>query len=202
VRDLPLDFAPGTDWAYSSTGYYLLGLLIEGRSGSTYGEFLRERIFEPLGMRDTGFTAADPARLTTAYVGDDLLDPAAESQWLTPPSFPDASGGLISTVDDFHAFTRMLLADGAGVLSPAAAAEMTTDQLTPKQRAAAVDFLGPDTGWGNGLSVGGDRYGWAGGLGTLWSTSPADGTISILLTQLALWTWPEDLFAEAVTPAW
>jgi CubicO group peptidase (beta-lactamase class C family) len=198
---LPLQYQPGERWLYS-TGSHVLGVLIARVTGRPLGDFLRERIFEPLGMRDTGFTASDPARLTTAYVGDDVLDPAANSQWLTPPSFPDASGGLISTVDDFHAFARMMLAGGDGVLSPAAVAEMTTDQLTRKQRAAAVDFLGPDTGWGYGLSVGNGRYGWAGGLGTLWSTTPADGTISILLTQRALWTWPEDLFAEASAPAW
>ncbi|MGW6200981.1 serine hydrolase domain-containing protein [Kribbella sp. NPDC055110] len=198
---LPLQYQPGERWLYS-TGSHVLGVLIARVSGQPLEEFLRERIFEPLGMRDTGFTAVDPARLTTAYVGDDLLDAAAESQWLTPPSFPDASGGLISTVDDFHAFTRMLLAGGDGLLSPAAVAEMTTDQLTPEQRAAAVGFLGPDTGWGYGVSVGGGRYGWAGGLGTLWSTTPADGTISILMTQRALWTWPDELFAESVAPAW
>lgn len=198
---LPLQYQPGERWLYS-TGSHVLGVLIARVTGQPLEDFLRERIFEPLGMRDTGFTAVDPGRLTTAYIGQDLLDPAAESQWLTPPPFPDASGGLISTVDDFHAFARMLLDGGAGVLSPAAAAEMTTDQLTPKQRAAAADFLGPETGWGYGVSVSADRYGWAGGLGTLWSTSPVDGTISILLTQRALWTWPEELFAEAVAPAW
>jgi CubicO group peptidase (beta-lactamase class C family) len=201
LEALPLQYQPGERWLYS-TGSHVLGVLISRVVDQPLEDFLRERIFEPLGMRDTGFTAADPARLTTAYVGDDVLDPAGESQWLTPPSFPDASGGLISTADDFHAFARMLVAGGDGVLSPAAVAEMTTDQLTPSQRAAAVDFLGPDTGWGYGMSVDGGRYGWAGGLGTLWSTTPADGTISILLTQRALWTWPEELFAEASAPAW
>ncbi|TCC56435.1 class A beta-lactamase-related serine hydrolase [Kribbella pittospori] len=198
---LPLQYQPGERWMYS-TGSHVLGVLIARATREPLETFLRARIFEPLGMRDTGFTASDPARLTTAYLGEDVLDAAADSQWLVPPSFPDASGGLISTVDDFHAFARMLLADGDGVLSPAAVAEMTTDQLTPAQRTAAADFLGPDTGWGYGLSVGGGRYGWAGGLGTLWSTTPADGTISILLTQRALWTWPEALFAEANAPAW
>ncbi|WP_371404789.1 beta-lactamase family protein [Kribbella sp. NBC_00662] len=196
---LPLQYQPGEQWLYS-TGSHILGVLIARVTGQPLEEFLRERIFEPLGMRNTGFTAADPARLTTAYVGDDVLDPADGSQWLAPPSFPDASGGLVSTVDDFHAFTRMLL--NGGLLSPAAIAEMTTDQLTPAQREGAAGFLGPDTGWGYGMSVGSDRYGWAGGLGSLWSTTPADGTISILLTQRALWTWPEELFAEASAPAW
>ncbi|MEV5965012.1 serine hydrolase domain-containing protein [Kribbella sp. NPDC051952] len=198
---LPLQFQPGEQWLYS-TGSHVLGVLIARATGQPLEEFLRERIFEPLGMHDTGFTAADPARLTTAYVGDDVLDPADGSQWLARPSFPDASGGLISTADDFHAFAQMLLAGGNGVLSPAAVAELTTDHLTPAQREAAAGFLGPDTGWGYGVSVSADRYGWAGGLGTLWSTTPADQTISILLTQRALWTWPEELFAEANSPAW
>ncbi|MEV0286560.1 serine hydrolase domain-containing protein [Kribbella sp. NPDC050820] len=198
---LPLQYQPGQRWMYS-TGSHLLGVLIARATEQPLEEFLQERLFEPLGMRDTGFTAPDPTRLTTAYVGDDLLDPAAASQWLQPPSFPDASGGLISTADDFHAFAQMLLTGGDRILSPAAVAEMTTDHLTAGQRTAAADFLGPDTGWGYGLSVSADRYGWAGGLGTLWSTTPAHQTISILLTQRALWTWPEELFAEANSPAW
>jgi CubicO group peptidase (beta-lactamase class C family) len=198
---LPLQYQPGERWMYS-TGSHVLGVLIARATGQPLEVFLRERLFEPLGMRDTGFTASDPSRLTTAYVGDDVLEPAAESQWLVPPSFPDASGGLISTADDFHAFARMLLEGGDGILSPAAVAEMTTNHLTTAQRTAAADFLGPVTGWGYGLSVSADRYGWAGGLGTLWSTTPAEQTISILLTQRALWTWPEELFAEASSPAW
>ncbi len=198
---LPLQYQPGERWMYS-TGSHLLGVLIARVTGQPLEVFLHERIFEPLGMRDTSFTASDASRLTTAYVGDDVLDPAADSQWLEPPSFPDASGGLISTADDFHAFARMLLAGGDGILSSAAVAEMTTDHLTAAQRTAAVDYLGPDTGWGYGVSVSSDRYGWAGGLGALWSNTPADQTISILLTQRALWTWPEELFAEASAPAW
>ncbi|MDX3004249.1 serine hydrolase [Kribbella solani] len=197
---LPLQYQPGEQWLYA-TGSHLLGVLVARVAGQPLGEFLAERIFQPLGMRDTGFTASDPDRLTTAYIGTDVLDPVVGSQWLTPPPFPDAAGGLISTVDDFHAFTRMLLEDGGGLLSPHSVAAMTTDHLTPTQREAAVGFLGPDTGWGYGVSVGG-QYGWAGGLGTLWSTTPADRTISILLTQRAIWTWPEELFAEASTPAW
>ena len=129
---LPPQFQPGERWLYS-TGSHVLGVQIARATGRPLEEFLRERIFEPLGMRDTGFTESDPARLTTAYVGDDVLDPADDSQWLRAPSFPDASG-LISTADDFHLFARMLLAGGDGVLSPATVAELTTDQLTLRSR--------------------------------------------------------------------
>ena len=72
---LPLQFQPGERWLYS-TGSHVLGVLIARATGQPLEDFLRERIFEPLGMHDTGFTASDPARLTTAYVGDDVLDPA------------------------------------------------------------------------------------------------------------------------------
>jgi CubicO group peptidase (beta-lactamase class C family) len=104
------------------------------------------------------------------------------------PTFPDAAGGLISTADDFAAFAWMLLDGGAGIVSPESIEQMTTDQLTLEQRAAAADFLGPETGWGFGVSVGADRYGWASGLGTSWYSLPARGIAAILLTQRALWT--------------
>jgi CubicO group peptidase (beta-lactamase class C family) len=73
---LPLQYQPGERWLYS-TGSHVLGVLIARVAGQPLEEFLRERIFEPLGMRDTGFTAVDPGRLTTAYIGRrDHLDPA------------------------------------------------------------------------------------------------------------------------------
>ncbi len=190
---LPLQYQPGERWQYG-TGSQVLGVLIARASGQSLGDFLRERIFEPLGMKDTGFTAADSSRLTTAYVDGEELDTAIGSQWATPPSFPDGAGGLVSTADDFHAFAQMMLAGGNGILSADAVREMTTDQLTAEQRATAGDFLGPDNGWGFGVSVGGRRYGWAGGLGTLWSTSPDQQTVALLLTQRAIWTWPPELF--------
>lgn len=195
---LPLQHQPGERWQYS-TGSHVLGVLIARATGQSLESVLRERIFEPLGMMDTGFTAGDPARLTTAYLDDGEFDSAADSQWLTPPSFPDGSGGLISTADDFHAFAQMMLAGGNGILSGESVRQMTTDHLTADQRAAAVDFLGPDTGWGFGVSVGGGRYGWAGGLGTLWATSPDQRTVVLLLTQRAIWTWPPELFTAFET---
>ena len=189
---LPLQYQPGERWQYS-TGSHVLGVLIARAAGMPVEDFLRERLFEPLGMKDTSFTAVDPARLTTASVGDEVFDTAAESQWLAPPSFPDGSGGLVSTVDDFHAFAQMLLAGGNDILSAEAVRQMTTDHLTAEQRETA-EFLSGGEGWGLGMSVGGGRYGWAGGLGTMWSTAPDQQTVVLLLTQRALWTWPPSLF--------
>ena len=80
-----------------------------------------------------------------------LNDPA-HSWWSTPPSFPDASGWLVSTIDDCWSFVSMLLAGGTGpgehILSPATGALMTTDRLTSSQRAASSLFLGEHGGWG------------------------------------------------------
>jgi CubicO group peptidase (beta-lactamase class C family) len=191
---LPLQHQPGKRWKYA-TGSHLLGVLVARAAGQPLEVFLRERLFEPLGMKDTGFTvpASQLHRLATSYVTSEtgeleIYDGVTDSQWCQAPTFPDAAGGLISTADDFAAFARMLLDGGAGIVSPESIEQMTTDQLTLEQREAAADFLGPDTGWGFGVSVGADRYGWAGGLGTSWYSLPAERTAAILLTQRALWT--------------
>lgn len=124
----------------------------------------------PLGMKDTGFHAADTARLSTAYESRDGLlavsDPP-DGQWSRPPAFPDGSGGLVSSADDVVAFGRMLMRGGSPVLKPATAAEMTRDQLTAEQLAnvwPGFSFL-DGRGWGYGLSVLDDgRYTREGGL--------------------------------------
>lgn len=197
---MPLQYQPGERWLYS-TGTHVLGVLVARAAGTGLEEFLRERLFEPLGMTSTGFAVTDPGRLTTSYVGDEVFDTAAESQWLEPPTFPDAGGGLVSTADDFHAFACMLLAGGNGILSADAVARMTTDHLTPAQREAATGFLGGN-GWGFGVSPSAESYGWGGGLGTLWMNAPEHRTITIVLTQRALWTWPPDLFQAVIDPTW
>ena len=103
-----------------NTGSQVLGVLIERAAGKPLEAFMRERLFEPLGMVDTGFSVpADKLhRLTTAYAPDpasdaiDVLDGVTDSYWSRPPAFPNASGWLVSTIDDFWAFVSMLLSDG------------------------------------------------------------------------------------------
>jgi CubicO group peptidase (beta-lactamase class C family) len=190
---LPLQYQPGERWRYS-TGSHVLGVLLARATDQPLEVFLRERLFEPLGMKDTGFAvpANQLARLTTSYIGGEegleVYDDAADSQWSQPPSFPDAGGGLVSTADDFAAFAQMMVAGGAGLMSPQSVEQMTTDQLTSEQRADAAAFLGQEAGWGFGLAVLPDRYGWAGGLGTLWYTLPEQQTVALLLTQRTIWT--------------
>ncbi len=166
--------------------------------------FLRERIFTPLGMADTGFYVPGEKlhRLPTSYGANpetgalEVFDSVEHSEWAAPPPFLSAASGLVSTVDDYHAFCTMMLQRGrlgdVRILSAATVALMTSDQLTPAQRAANPFFFNEHTSWGLGMEVGisrgaifehPGRFGWDGGLGTSARTDPTNGVIGILLTQ-------------------
>jgi CubicO group peptidase (beta-lactamase class C family) len=129
---------------------------------------------------------------------------AATDQWTQPPAFPSGSGGLVSIADDYLAFSRMMLNkgkhDGVRMLSGSFLETMTTDQLTPQQKAVSGLIPGyfDSHGWGFGVSIvtrrispaePADMYGWNGGLGTLWNADPKNDLAGILLTQRA-WTSP------------
>ena len=189
-----------------NVGSYVLGVLIARASGRPLEAFLRERIFEPLGMKDTGFSvpAEKLDRLATAYWPDRQSgemkrhDGVADSRWGRPPIFPDGGAGLVSTVHDYLAFGQMLLNKGRHggerILSRPSVETMTTDHLTAEQRATAGLILGRDEahGWGFGVSVVLRRdeiaatpgqYGWDGGYGTSWASDPAEDLVAILMTQ-------------------
>jgi CubicO group peptidase (beta-lactamase class C family) len=187
--ELPLLAQPGQRWLYN-TGAHVLSVLCTRAAGAPYAEVLRTRIFEPLGMRDTGFHTADIERLATAYLptADGLVvwDPP-DGQWSRPPAFHDGAAGLVSTADDLLAFARMLLHGGEPVLTPDQVREMSRDQLTAKQRESGTAFLG-GRGWGLGTSVVLDgpwagATGWDGGLGTSFLVHPARDLAVIVLTQ-------------------
>jgi CubicO group peptidase (beta-lactamase class C family) len=190
LGELPLLAQPGERWLYQS-GSQVLGVLAARAAGAPFEDVMRERLLGPLDMLDTGFHAADTARLSTAYENRDgqlaVTDPP-DGQWSRPPLFPDGGGGLVSSAGDVVAFGRMLMRGGSPVLKPATAAEMTRDQLTPAQRAnvwPGFSFL-DDRGWGYGLSVLDDgRYTWEGGLGTAWSNVPSRDLTVVVLTQRA-----------------
>ena len=191
---LPLIAQPGERWLYN-TGATVLSVLLERASGLTFGELLRERLFEPLGMRDTSFWTTEASRFATAYArggdGELVAWDAPDGEWSRPPVLEDGAAGLVSTADDLLSFARMLLAAGAGVLSPTAVGMMTSDQLTPAQKAHGG--LGPGffdgKGWGFCLEVhDGGAYGWAGGFGTTWLVDPTCDLVVIVLGQRAFET--------------
>ena len=188
LGELPLLAQPGERWLYQ-TGSQVLGVLASRVVGAPLDRVLRARLFDPLGMADTGFHAVDVARLATAYDrrdGQFEVSDEPDGQWSRPPAFPDGSGGLVSSVDDLIAFGRMLSRGGAPVLTSATVAAMTRDQLSPAQRAnvwPGFSFL-DERGWGYGLSVLDDgRYTWEGGLGTAWSNVPSQNLTVVVLTQ-------------------
>ncbi len=201
---VPLLHQPGEAWLYNTCSD-IQGVLIARVAGRPLAEFLAERIFEPLGMADTGFfVPADKLdRFTNLYQPNasgelELLD-ARDGEFTTPPCYPSGAGGLACTVDDWYAFARMLLAggstdDGRRLLSADTVRQMTTDHLTAAQREVGDVFL-RGQGWGYGGSVDlarthpwnvPGRYGWVGGTGTAAYLTPSTGVVEILLTNLAM----------------
>jgi CubicO group peptidase (beta-lactamase class C family) len=149
LGSLPLMAQPGERWMYG-TGASVLRVLLERAAGMPFADVLRTRIFEPLGMRDTGFWTPKTGRLATAYVPTDdglQLWDRPDGHWSKPPTFCDGAAGLVSTADDLLAFARMLLGGGEPTLTADAASEMTRDQLTPEQKASGAGFL-DGRGWG------------------------------------------------------
>jgi CubicO group peptidase (beta-lactamase class C family) len=203
LGSLPLLAQPGERWMYNVSAD-VLGVLIARASGQSLGAFMRERIFDPLGMKDTAFhiPAEKIARLPGFYFLNretntlDVFDDVANSAWRSEPLFESGSGGLVSTVDDYFAFSRMMLNKGRHgreqILSRATVELMTSDRLTPEQRAGAEIFFGTHSSWGLGVAVDirrkdifhtPGRFGWTGGFGTTAYTDPAEGMIGILFTQ-------------------
>jgi CubicO group peptidase (beta-lactamase class C family) len=188
LGSLPLLAQPGERWLYN-TGAQVLGVLAARAAGQPFSEVLRTRLFEPLGMRDTGFWTAETHRLATAYqpTPDGLaVWDEPDGKWSRPPRFGDGAAGLVSTADDLLAFARMLLGGGAPVLAPGAVRAMTTDQLTPAQKARGGLLPGFFDGrsWGFCQAVyASGAFGWDGGLGTSWLVDPARDLTVIVLTQ-------------------
>jgi CubicO group peptidase (beta-lactamase class C family) len=212
---LPLVCQPGERWMYH-TAANVTGVLIARATGMSFGDALRERVCEPLGMKDTAFSVAGEniGRLATAYQRDDatgeiVVEDGPDGYWSKPPAFEDGGGGLVSTASDYLAFASALMAGGTRhgerVLSRPSVTLMTTDHLTPAQKAVSGFSPGyfDDIGWGFGMSVRTRRahrgpwpvsypplasvgsYGWPGIYGTGWYNDPAEDMTTILMIQRA-----------------
>jgi CubicO group peptidase (beta-lactamase class C family) len=214
LGELPLMAQPGEAWLYT-TGSNVLGVLIARVSGLSLPEFFAERIFQPLGMADTGFHVppAKAHRLGGAYRrragGLELTEDGVAHGYSRPPALPAGDAGLVSTAADFFAFDRLLArkgetASGRRLLSAASIEAMTRNHI-PTALREGDPILGPGRGWGYGLSVVvGENpegapvgaYGWFGGLGTSWTSDPASGRTAMVLTQ-TLFDSPEPLAIHA-----
>ncbi|WP_282949443.1 MULTISPECIES: serine hydrolase domain-containing protein [unclassified Sphingopyxis] len=181
LAKLPLVHEPGTQWSYS-VGLDLLGRVIEVVSGQPFDLFLKARLFDPLGMKSTGFqvAAADVGRLSTNYApfGGALLpiDPATSSIYLDKPPIHYGGGGLVSTARDYDRFLAMLLGegetDGVRILKPETA-RLAMSNLLPAGASTKNSFVeGEGFGAGGRVSLptsptGEGVFGWGGAAGTI-----------------------------------
>ena len=195
----PLDFQPGTRWAYSGlAGIDTLGRIVEVASGLTFDEFLRQRIFEPLGMEDTGFNVPEEKkpRVATLYRRTpEGLEQFPLPEWLATTTLHGGGGGLWSTAEDYLQFGQMLVnggeLNGTRLLGPRTVELMASNHvgdLYEKVGAAGMGFgLTVDVVL-DGVAARGDHrstgsFGWLGAFGTAWWVDPREDLTAILMVQ-------------------
>ena len=207
LESLPLSFQPGTQWEYS-VATDVLARLVEVVSGESFGRFLANRIFEPLGMTDTDFWVPEEKlnRLSALYVGVDLLDPTKPGLLRadTKP-FPGAytrklpresgGGGLVSTLGDTVKFIQSFLPGGPTLLKPATIELMYQNQLAAGlcvQFPNMPRFENKGFGLGSSVTIATGAWeptkvvgevGWGGLAGTIWWINPRIGIAGVLMTQ-------------------
>jgi CubicO group peptidase (beta-lactamase class C family) len=210
---VPLEFSPGTAWNYS-LGIDVLGYLVQKLSGQSFGEFLRTRLFEPLGMHDTGFFCPPEKldRFTACYQPGDkgkglkLQDDPAASTYASPPALESGGGGLVSTTHDYMRFCRMMLhggaLDGARILSPKTVALFSLNHLPDNRELAEMAppgafseasyyGIGFSIGCGVNINVARTRlpgslgeYFWGGAASTAFWIDPAEDLAVVFMTQV------------------
>jgi CubicO group peptidase (beta-lactamase class C family) len=196
----PLDFEPGSKWSYCNTGIDTLGRLIEVVSGMSYEEFLKKRIFDPLGMKDTTFypTPEQLQRVPPTYSKKDGKLVVAPNNLINLPKsakYPIPAGGLYSTGEDLARFYRMMLNSGTfgkrRLLSEASVKAMTSNQIGDL-KGAFTPGMGFGFGWAvvrqpqgvtGMLSPG--SYGHGGAFGTQAWLDPKQDLFVVLLIQRA-----------------
>jgi CubicO group peptidase (beta-lactamase class C family) len=218
LAQTPLDFQPGTLWRYSGLyGFDVLARIVEIASGQPYDEFLKQHLFDPLGMKDTGFapTPERMARVATIYQRTpNGLQPAQNANQLISGTYFSASGGLMSTAEDYLQFAQMLVnggqLNGKRYLGP-----KTVELMTANHTGDMVNgqFGRPAHGMGFALGVqvvldpvaadlrvSPGTYGWAGAYGTNQNMDPKEKMVSIIMMQGASGPLQRD-FENAVAQA-
>lgn len=206
ITGLPLINQPGTRWRYS-IGMDVTGYLVQLISGLPLDVFMQERIFEPLGMSDTGFyvPAEKLKRLATLYSPGkdgkiDAIDRGASSPFANPNAVPSGGGGLVSTTHDYLRFAQMLLnegeLDGTRVLGARTVARMRRNHLPVALLPINLNgFAMPGIGFGPGFGVNMDdalsnfaasdgSYYWGGAASTTFYVDPVDEIAAVLMTQV------------------
>ena len=213
LAQIPLDFSPGTAWNYS-VSIDVLGYLVEKLSGMSFGEFLRTRLFDPLGMKDTAFyvPSDDIERFTSCYQpetqgsGLRLQDDGRESTYAKPPMLESGGGGLVSTAHDYLRFCRMMLnggtLDGVQILSPKTVALFSLNYLPDAREIADMALPGmfSESGYaGVGFSLGCGvnvnvaktrlpgslgEYFWGGAAATAFWIDPKEELTVVFMTQV------------------
>jgi CubicO group peptidase (beta-lactamase class C family) len=207
LAGLPLIYHPGTSWEYS-LATDVVARLVEVISGQSFDKFIKARIFDPLGMVDTGFVVPekDQDRLVAYYAGADLMEPMKPGltrtdnapfpgAYLRPTARLNGGGGLVSTMPDMVALIRSLLPGGPTLLKPETIAQMMTNQL-PDGQWIRFAMMGEMPGQAFGLAGGlivkppplihpdasGEFY-WGGVAGTQWWISPKRNMAGVMMAQ-------------------
>jgi CubicO group peptidase (beta-lactamase class C family) len=207
LADMPLIYHPGTSWEYS-LATDVVARLVEVISGQSFDKFIKARIFDPLGMVDTGFVIPqkDQGRLVAYYAGADMMDPMKPGltrtdsapfpgAYLNPIARLSGGGGLVSTLHDMVALIRSLLPGGLTLLKPETIAQMTSNQL-PEGQWIRFALLGEQPGKAFSLAGGlilqpspldhpdsaGELY-WGGVAGTQWWISPKHNMAGVMMAQ-------------------
>lgn len=218
LASVPLDFQPGTLWRYSGlAGFDVLSRVVEVVSGLTFEQYLKQRLFDPLGMKDTGFypSADGASRLVTVYArqGGELVRSPNQDQGVSRTYFSGA-GGMMSTAADYVQFAQMMLnggqLNGKRFLGP-----KTVELMTSNHTGDMVNgqFGRPARGMGFGLSmqmvldpvaadlrVGKGTFGWAGGTGVNVNMDPQEQMVTLFMVQTGGGGMPRD-FENAVWQA-
>ena len=211
LATIPLLYQPGTQWVYSYS-VDIQGHIIEKLTGKPLGDFFKDRIFDPLKMKDTAFYVPEEKfpRLVTLYAannkGELLVAPQTGTDLKSQPTAPSGGGGLVSTAEDYMRFAQMLLnrgqLDGARLLAPSTVALMTSDHTPKTVIGGTFSPIRPGIGFGYdgavayepleaNVTMGKGSFWWSGLAGTWFWIDPANDLVFVGMIQKLSMTEPE-----------